>query len=141
MRAPAAGGELEDLFEGHSKQLDPAGRRLYYGKSDQSGIFTRSLEGDVRSNREERLVSDYAGPRGFDVADRGIFYVGRDASGKPDAIRFFDFDARRSFDLAPAPRGVMATIAISPDARRLLYDTVPDSASSLTLMHLSRTTA
>jgi hypothetical protein len=138
MRVPVSGGALEDLFEGGFKRLDPSRRRIYYGKSDQSGIFVRSLDGDVRSNAEERLVSDYVPPRGFDVTERGIFYVGRDEDRNPVAMRFFDFAARKSFDLAPAPRGPIPSITISPDGRRFLFDTIATPGSSLTLMQLSR---
>ena len=65
MRVPAAGGEPEDLFEGGFKKLDLAGRRIYYGKSDQFGIFVRSLEGDIRSNPEERVLSGLRPAAGF----------------------------------------------------------------------------
>jgi hypothetical protein len=139
MRVRAEGGEVEDLFEGGFKRLDPTGRRIYYGKSDQFGIFVRSLDGDVPSNPEDRLVSDYVPPRGFDVSERGIFYVARDANRIPVAVKFFDFEARRTFVLAPPPGGDIPTITVSPDGRRLLYDTKTDAASSLTLMQLTRT--
>jgi hypothetical protein len=98
----------------------------------------RSLDGDVRSNREEQLVSDYVPPRGFDVTTHGIFYVGRDARKNPVAMRFFDLATRQSFDLAPAPHGAIPSITISPDGRRFLFDTIVNPASSLTLMELRR---
>jgi hypothetical protein len=139
MRVRAEGGGVEDLFEGGFKRLDPTGRRIYYGKTDQFGIFVRSLDGDVRSNPEKQVVSDYVPPRGFDVSKRGIFYVARDVNRIPVAVKFFDFEAGRTFVLAPAPGGDVPTITVSPDGRRLLYDTKTDAASSLTLMQLSRT--
>jgi serine/threonine protein kinase len=136
MRAPVAGGDLEDLFEGDFVRVDPAGKRIYYGKSGKSGIYARSLDGDIRSNKEDRVVSDYVPPRGFDVNANGIFYLGRDAAGKPAAIRFFEFASGKSFDLAPPPLGIVPSIAISPDGRLLLYDTRSDAAGSLNLMQL-----
>jgi Tol biopolymer transport system component len=137
MRVRAEGGDVEDLFEGGFKRLDPTGRRIYYGKTDQFGIFVRSLDGDVQSNPEERLVSDYVPPRGFDVSERGIYYVARDATRKPVAVRFFDFATKSLTDLAPPPRGVIPTITVSPDGERLLFDTRPNAPASLTLMELT----
>ena len=69
----------------------------------------------------------------------GIFYLGRDATRKPVAIRYFDFAEHKSFDLAPAPLGIIPTIAISPDGRLLVYDTLSEAAGGLTLMQLGRT--
>jgi dipeptidyl aminopeptidase/acylaminoacyl peptidase len=138
MRVPAAGGEVEDLFEGDGLRVEPYGNRIYYGKQGLFGLFARSLEGDVRSNPEERIVSDYVAPRGFDVNRRGVYYLGRDSARKPVAIRFFDFALRRSFDIAPAPLGPLPSIAVAPDGTRLLYDTLSESVRSLTLMKLTR---
>ncbi len=136
VRIPAAGGDIEDLFEGDSGRVDPSGRYIYYGKSGQPGMFVRSLEGDVRSNPEERVLSDYVPPRGFALSGRGIFYLGRDDARKPAAIRFFDFGSRKSFDLAPPPLGLIPVITASPDAQVLLYDTRSDAPGAMTLMHL-----
>ncbi len=91
MRVPAGGGDIEDLFEGDFVRIEPVSNRIYHGKAGQSGIFARSLEGNVRSGPEELLLRDYVPPRGFDVNKDGIYYPGRDAAGNPAAIRFFEF--------------------------------------------------
>ena len=138
MRVPSDGGEVEDLFEGDGVRIEPAGRRIFYGKGGIFGLFARSLDGDVRLNPEERVISDFVAPRGFDVNSRGIYYLGRNSARKPVAIRFFDFSLRKSFDIAPAPLGLTPSIAISPDSKRLLYDTLSDSVGSLALMKFVR---
>jgi len=138
MRVPANGGEVEDLFEGDGVRIEPSSRRIFYGKGGVFGLFVRSLDGDVRLNPEERVVPDFVAPRGFDVNQRGIYYLGRNQDHQPVAIRFYDFALRKSFDVAPAPRGRVPSIAISPDGSRLLYDTLSDSVGSLTLMRFTR---
>jgi hypothetical protein len=138
MRVPSGGGEVEDLFEGDGVRIEPAARRIFYGKAGIVGLFARSLDGDVRLNPEERIISDFVAPRGFDVNSRGIYYVGRDSARRPVAIRFFDFSVRKSFDIAPAPLGLTPSIAISPDSKRLLYDTLSDSVGSLALIKFAQ---
>jgi eukaryotic-like serine/threonine-protein kinase len=138
VRVPAAGGEVEDLFEGDFPRVDSAGHQIYYGKDRQFGIYSRSLDGDIRSNVEKRLLSDYVPPRGLSVNRDGIFYLGRDDARKPIAIRFFDFALHKSFDLAPPPRGAIPTIAVSPDSRLILYDTFSDTVGTLTSIKFRR---
>jgi hypothetical protein len=140
MRFPAGGGEPEDLFEGDMVRIEPSRNRIFYGKGGVFGLFSRSLDGDVRLNPEERVVADFVAPRGFDVNRLGIYYLGRDTDRKPVAVRFFDFALERSFDIAPPPRGATPSIAISPDSSELLYDTVSDSDGKLTLMKFGRAT-
>ncbi|HET9215679.1 MAG TPA: protein kinase [Terriglobia bacterium] len=135
-RIPASGGEVEDLFESAASRLDPSGRYIYYFKTNQSGLFKRSLDGDLRYNPEERVLNDGFSGAGFDVTENGVIYIGLDKAGNPEAIRFYDFGLKRSFDLAPAPPpgGSMLTLRVSPDGRRLLYDTPDQAAGNLMLM-------
>lgn len=129
------GGHVEELFPGQFVQVDPEGRRIYYGKrSNHAGIFSRSLDGDIRRNEEQQVLADYVPPRGFSVNRNGVFYLSRDRAGNPAAIRFFEFASRKSFYLADPPLGPIPTIAVNPDSTLLLYDTRSDSVGSLTLM-------
>jgi hypothetical protein len=133
----------EPLSDGHREELLPAGvapqpstdgTRIFYLHRAEPGIFARSLEGDVASNPEELLVADYQRPpsSGFQPLDDGIVYVSYSTDGRPRALRFYDFAAGSSTDIAPIPAeaGVVWGIAVSPDGRELLY-TLPTSGVDL----------
>jgi hypothetical protein len=132
VRFPSAGGEVEDLFEGDYARIERGSRRIYYGKNGVLGIFSRSIEGDVRANPEERVVLDYVSPRGFDMNGRALYYIGRDSARNMSAIRRYDFQTKKVSDVAPPPRGRVPTVAVSADDTLLLYDTVLDVNGSLT---------
>jgi hypothetical protein len=138
VRVPAAGGELEDLFEGTSARISIDGKRIFYGKGLTPGLYERSLEGDIVSNRETLVLEDYAVPVGFVPAERGIFYMGRDAQRQPAALRFFDFELQRSFDLGPPPQPNVPTLTVSADGTRLLFEKLTPVVAELTLMELRR---
>ena len=136
VRVPTGGGDLEDLFAGNSARLSVDGKRIFYGKP-QRGLYERSLEGDVASNPETRVVEDYAFGVGFIPSERGIFYVGRDAQG-PTALRYFDFELQRSFDLGPPPQGGAPTLTLSPDRTRLLFEKPIPVVTEIMRMELRR---
>ncbi|HMF77843.1 MAG TPA: hypothetical protein VK604_19460 [Bryobacteraceae bacterium] len=123
VRLTVAGGKVEDLFQGDSPAISRDYRQVFYGNPlPGPGLFARSLLGDVKSNPEKLIVEDYVGPDGFAPAGNGIFYVGRDANGRAEAIRFFNFRLRRTFDLGPAPIAAIIGMTVSPDGRKLVYD-------------------
>jgi Tol biopolymer transport system component len=137
MRIPATGGELEDLFEGTSPRVSTDGRGILYGKSQTPGLFERSLDGDIPSNPETRIVPDYAGPVGFVPAKNGLFYFSRDSAGRLAAIRFFDYGRRQSFDLVPPsmrPDALIPVLSLSPDGSRLIYDGAAEIKRDLTVI-------
>jgi serine/threonine protein kinase len=136
VRLSASGGEVVDLFEAGAARLDREGRNVYYQKMRQRGLFMRSMDGDPRYNPEQRIVNDAFSGSGFDVTESGLIYIGLDAAGNPEAIRFYDFDLKRTFELAPAPPlGVSRiTLAVSPDGRHLLYDSPEQASGNLMLM-------
>ena len=138
LRVSADGGELEDLFEGTSAKVSPDGHRIYYGKSLQAGIFERSLDGDVASNAEQRLVDDYVPPQGLAVGKNGIFYVGRDEARKPVALRFFDFALGRSFELGAPPSTPAPSLAVAADGSRVVLERASSVTADLTSMELRR---
>jgi Tol biopolymer transport system component/predicted Ser/Thr protein kinase len=137
VRVPAAGGDLEDLFAGNSARLSVDDKRVFYGKPPQRGLYERSLEGDVASNPETLVLEDYALANGFVPSERGIFYVGRDAQG-PTALRFFDFELQRSFDLGPPPQGTAPTLTLSTDRTRLLFEKSTPVVTEIMRMELRR---
>jgi Tol biopolymer transport system component/DNA-binding winged helix-turn-helix (wHTH) protein len=131
------------LADGHREELLPAGvaaqpstdgTRIFYMHRAEPGIFARSLEGDVATNPEERLVDDYQRPPsgGFEPLDDGIVYVGFSTDGRARALRFYDFATGRGRDIValPTEAAVVWGIAVSPDGRELLY-TLPTSGVDL----------
>ena len=122
MRVPVAGGELEDLFESDSATV--FGESMYYHKPSQTSLFVRSLVGVVRSNPEERILTDSFLNAAPAITEDGIFYVGVDSGGNPVTIRFYDFSQRRSADIAPLkiPSSARSTLSVSRDRKHLLYD-------------------
>jgi serine/threonine protein kinase len=138
VRVSSSGGDLEDLFEGTSARISVDGTRIFYGKPQQPGLYERSLEGDIASNAETRVLEDYAPAVGFVPAERGIFYRGVATERGPAALRFFDFELKASFDLGPPPQGNAPTLAVSADGTRLLLERTTPVVAELTLMELSR---
>jgi len=141
VRIGVEGGELEDLFEGDSARISADGHRILYAKAGQRGIWERSLDGDIRSNPETRIIEDYIPPAGYLPAKAGVVYTGRDTAGKVTALRFFDYALRRSFDLAPTARmqaGSVPVLTLSPDEQRLVYYTYIPSDSQLTSIEFKR---
>lgn len=138
VRVPAAGGDLEDLFAGGSARLAADGKRIFYAKPPQRGLYERSLEGDVASNAETLVLEDYSGPVGFVPSERGIFYRSRDARGQA-ALRFFDFELQRSFDLGASPlQDGAPTLTLSADRTRLLFDKTTPVVTEIMRMELRR---
>jgi dipeptidyl aminopeptidase/acylaminoacyl peptidase len=121
-RVRIADGRRERLFVGELAVETADGRALLYAKELEPGVFLRSLDGDVASNSELRLVADYTPALGgiVPVAD-GFFYLGHTPEGRPRAFRFYDFAGGAARDVAPAPRSTLLGLAITPDGRHLLY--------------------
>jgi len=138
LRLPSAGGEAEDLFEGDGDILDPDGRRIYYNKPDTAGLYSRSVEGDVRANPESRVLVDYTGPQRPGITKSGVVYRGQDAAGHPTATRYFEFASGKAFDITEASRDPLPHAIVTPDGRTLLFSQMTAGAGSLTLMQLRR---
>ena len=129
MRARVSDGELEDLFDGATPVVAPDGRRVFYRKGlGVQSLFARSLDGDIVRNAEEQLVPGCVMTFGIVPTPRGVYYVACDAQQQPVTLSYFEFSSRRSFDLVPAPLGTQPILTVSPDGRRLVYQTsLPDN--------------
>ena len=129
MRARVSDGELEDLFDGATPVVAPDGRRVFYRKGlGVSPLFARSLDGDIAGNPEELLVPGCVMVFGIVPTSRGVYYVACDQRSAPEALRYFEFSTRRSFDLGPPPLGGQPILTVSADGRRLVYaTTLPDN--------------
>jgi hypothetical protein len=119
IRIRIADGQVEPLFDGDQPVETVDGKRLLYAKTDGSGIYWRSLEGNPASNPEERIVDDYtrAPGAGFVPVHNGFFYVGYSSEGKPRSFKFYDTVRRRATEISPYLGSAMA---VSPDQRQLL---------------------
>jgi Tol biopolymer transport system component len=136
-RIPVDGGTPQDLFEGCEPVVTTDGHRVVYAKIGHLGIFSRSLDGDPATNPEEKLVDDYR-PPGSDlnlVAD-GVYYISWNGPGKPRSIRFYNYAARKSIDVAPVSGRVpdVPGLGVSPDRRRLVYSEFSKKGKDLTLI-------
>lgn len=123
-RFPASGGPIERMWEGALLKESVDGKYVLYWKTNQAGIFRRSLAGDPRKNPEELLIPDFwpMGQLGgyAPVAD-GVYYVSPDERGRPGPFRFFRYATRKSVEVAPPVLGLGRGLAISPDGRTMAY--------------------
>jgi len=121
-RIPMAGGVPQLLVEGGAAIEVPSRNLLIYEKEDQSGIYCRSLTGDIAANQERLLVEDYE-PRwgGFYPVDDGIYYGS--LSSLHRAFRFYHFDSGAAVDIAPQPINLHVGLTVAPDRTRLVYST------------------
>jgi len=129
---PVTGGPPQYLFEGSHAVEAPGRRLLIYDKQDRSGIYARSLQGDVANNPEHLLVADFQPPwGGFYPVDDGIYYVGSTWTGLPRAFRFYSIDTGKVIDVAPSPTNLDLGLTVTPDRSVLAYTTKPQNSEDL----------
>jgi Tol biopolymer transport system component len=125
VRYRRADGSRERLMDGAAAQETADGSRLLYTRLDQSGIFARSLTGNVATNPEERLVEDYAYPpsAGFQPVAGGFYYVGYTPDAQARALRFYDDELRSARDIAllPPSAELVWGVTVSPDGAEVLF--------------------
>jgi Tol biopolymer transport system component/DNA-binding winged helix-turn-helix (wHTH) protein len=133
-----ADGSRELLVDGAAAGQEAVdGQRLLYVRSNEPGIFARSLEGEVASNPEVLLVADYAYPssHSFLPVEGGFYYVGYTPDARARALRFYNDATGAATDIAPVPAGADAVwgLAVSPDERQLLFGAPGPDADLLLL--------
>jgi Tol biopolymer transport system component len=138
LRARVSDGELQDLFDGTTPVVSLDGRRIFYKTSAGSGLFVRSLEGNISTNVSEPIVPECTMSFGIAPTSRGIYYVACDERRNPRAIRYFEFASRRSFNIGPPPDGGQPILTVSPDGRRLVYHTALLNNAELTRVSFRR---
>jgi Tol biopolymer transport system component len=112
----------ERLFIGDLPTVTRDGTHLLYAQVREFGIWRRSLDGDVASNAEEKLVDDYTPTLGGIFAlDDGFIYPSHTPEGVPRAFRFYDYATGEVRDIAPAPASLALGLTVSADGRELLY--------------------
>jgi Tol biopolymer transport system component/DNA-binding winged helix-turn-helix (wHTH) protein len=137
-RVRVADGQRERLFEGGFARLTADGSKLIYGKLGEHNLYARAVDGDLRSNAEETLVtdSDYAS-RTAAIAD-GVFYLGYAPPGEPATIRFYDYATREPRTVAHLPNRPFEALTVSPDGAELLYGAQSESGADLVLVEFGQ---
>jgi serine/threonine protein kinase len=138
-RIPSTGGEPEDLCEGDTPMVATGGHRLFYSKVGHRGIYSRSLDGDIGGNPEERVVEDYLPPgSNINPFEDGFYYISRNPTGVASAIRFFRYSDSRSIDIYPLPdaakNAAIYNLAVSRDREHLIYQQVGGDFSGFTMV-------
>jgi Tol biopolymer transport system component len=138
-RIPAGGGAMQRLWEGDEVLESADGKYILYSKTNSSGLFRRSVEGDPVKNREEVIVPDYwrvAQLGGYVPVAGGIYYVSGDAQGRPSPFRYFDYASRTSIDVAPAVPGLGRGFTVSPDRRTMAFAATSEAGGDLLSLEL-----
>jgi Tol biopolymer transport system component len=141
-RVRVADGATERLFEGDLAQETPDGKYLLYARNGgPPGIYRRSLEGNVTSNAEELVVSDYqlqsGAWGGWAAVPNGLYYTSF-AGGAFRAIRYYDWATRTSIEVLSDPGRITSGLTVSPDQTRLWYAALPDDADiDLTMLEFA----
>jgi len=105
---------------------------LYRKGSEVSELFSRSLDGDVADNPEEKFVRGCVMVFGIVPTKRGVYYVGCNEQNEPVAPRYFEFSSRMVFDLGTHPLSKQPILTVSAEGRRLVYHTKLPSNGKLT---------
>ena len=127
-RVRVADGEVEPLFDGDVARVSNDGERILYVKVGQPGIFTRSLAGDVSTNAESLVISDYRPLDAWHVAADGIYYIATSDSNVR-RLRFRNAATGETtdvFDSAPP----IESFGFSPDGKQLWYAGLQGTAGS-----------
>jgi hypothetical protein len=136
-RIPAAGGPIEEVFDGSGGMLTPDGHKLVYFKVGHTGIFSRSLDGDPATNPEEKLVDDYK-PPGDDLNPfpDGVYYINWNGDGQRRSIRFYSYAQKKSVDIfvLPGPVGSPQDLTVSPDRLQMVYHQLSGLGTDLSMI-------
>jgi hypothetical protein len=133
-RIRAADGQREQLFNGGFPTVTADGSRLLYGKLGERVIYSRPIDGDIRSNAEQMLVMDAAYPAGIAATVDGFFYVGDAPDGLSPHVRFYDDETRTARTVARIPGRSVEMLSVSPDGSELLYASQAESGADLVLV-------
>ena len=112
----------------------PAGDFIYYANFADPGLWRTPTEGGKESLVLDKLKAGYWGH--WAVTEEGLYFV--DPEGKPRAtIEFFHFATGRLSQVAmfekEPPKGI-ASFAISPDGRWILYSQMDQQGSDIILV-------
>jgi Tol biopolymer transport system component len=138
-RIRVSDGQREPLFPGAFASLTADGATLLYGKVGEQNLYARALDGDLRSNPEEVLLTDSAYPSAIAPTADGFFYIAYSAAGEPGRIRFYDYATRESRLIARTPAGVAEVLSLSSDETELLYSAQRTSGADLWLLEFDAT--
>jgi Tol biopolymer transport system component len=137
MKARADGQQqkkLTDNWGDHEPDESVDGKYVYF-RRDRS-IWRVHTTGEAAAE-EEVIVPDHdARVPAFQTAAAGLYYLERDRDERTVAIRFYDFQTKKSRELVRLPvadPSAVSDFSVSPDGRTVLYSTVDRSQTTLVL--------
>ena len=133
-RTRTADGQHEPLFTGSFPTLTVDGSRLLYGKLGERNVYARAVDGDLRSNPEEILVTDAAYPAGIAATTDGFFYLGYTPEKRRPPVRFYDYATHTARTVAIISGRSAEILTLSPDETELLYGAQAESGADLVLL-------
>ena len=130
-KAPAHGGKRIQITRngGFAAFESVDGRRLYYVKSDDSGLWTMPVDGG-----SETLLIDSVSQRAFVVGADGIYYI---PNARPDgstSLMFHDFATAANREITRIDQPVFEGLTVSPDEKTILFPVVSRSTSNIMLV-------
>jgi Tol biopolymer transport system component/DNA-binding winged helix-turn-helix (wHTH) protein len=130
-RMPAHGGPATRLTknEGVLALESPDGKRIFYTKTTEPGIWMLSLE----SGGESKILPKTVGFECFAIGKNGIYFE-RPSAGSGFAISFMSFSDHVVRDLAVIHAPLGDGLTVSPDERSILYSQIDHSGSDLFLV-------
>ena len=127
-RMRVADGATESLIEGDLPRVSFDEARLFYVQVGRTGLFARSLAGDVANNPETVVIPDYRPLSAWQVARDGLYYLTVGADNVRH-IRFLDETTGQSTDVLEISTA-LDSFGVSADGTTLWYSALQGSAGS-----------
>jgi eukaryotic-like serine/threonine-protein kinase len=124
-RVPVAGGKEEQITKrGGFVAFEAPDRRLYYVKSEISGLWSMPSDGG-----EERQVVETVYYRAFVVTEKGVYF-----KATPSSIAFRDFATNKTKTIYTTDKMRPLGLSVSADARWMLHTHLDTQESDLMLV-------
>jgi Tol biopolymer transport system component/DNA-binding winged helix-turn-helix (wHTH) protein len=134
-RMPSEGGEAVQVTKqgGRTGFESADGQFLYYAKTPEREIWRMPLAGGQERPLSPRIHVEHWS--GWSVSDKGIYFLGEEASPHP-VLKFFDFSSTRITDVAnfKKPLPWRSWISASADGKFLLYPQLDQEESNIMLL-------
>jgi Tol biopolymer transport system component len=131
-KVPAEGGKAVQVTRkgGLVAFESPDGKFVYYTKSEEGteGLWRMPVAGGEETQVLDRVIAW----RGFDVTDRGIYFLTR--SDAEFSIQFFSLATTKTETIAKVERPTLGGLTVSPDGKTILYCQLDQLGSDLMLV-------